>query len=134
MRWSNRDIFLPFFVLLFLSFHVSLQTPLAEQVIKDETRSRGNSQKVGEFGEDHENRLSIPQSKEATEEVRQKLNVEGIAIVDGAYSAVINDKIVSVGSVIEECQILGISWQGIIVEYDGYWVWIPMETGVPKGD
>lgn len=78
--------------------------------------------------------MSIPQSKEATEEVRQKLNVEGIAIVDGAYSAVINDKIVSVGSVIEECQILGISWQGIIVEYDGYWVWIPMETGVPKGD
>jgi hypothetical protein len=134
MRWPHRDIFPPFFVLLFLAFSVSLQTPWAEQVIKDETRSRGNSQKVGEFGENHENRLSIPQSKQATEEVRQKLTLEGIAIVDGAYSAVINDEIVSVGSVIEECQILGISWQGIIVEYDGYWVWIPTEAGLSKED
>jgi len=117
MIWPNRYIFLTFLVLLFLSFHVFLHTPLAEQVI-----------------EDHENRLSILQSKEATEQVRQKLTVEGIAIVDGAYSAIINDKIVSVGSVIEECQILGISWQGIIVEYDGYWVWIPTEAGLPKGD
>jgi hypothetical protein len=134
MRWPNRDIFLTFLVLLFLSFHVFPQTPLTEQVNEDETRSRGNSQKVVEFGEDHENKLSIPQSNQATEKVRQKLNVEGIAIVDGAYSAVINDNIVSVGSVIEECQILGISWQGIIVEYEGYWVWIPMEAGLPRGD
>jgi hypothetical protein len=51
----------------------------------------------------------------------------GIASVDGVCRAVVNDEIVKVGSVIKGYEVLGICQQGMIVEYDGYWAWIPLE-------
>ena len=77
--------------------------------------------------EESEEKLSIPQSAGMTREAREELNLVGIASVDGVCRAVVNDEIVKVGSVIKGYEVLGICQQGMIVEYDGYWAWIPLE-------
>jgi len=77
--------------------------------------------------EESEEKLSIPQSAEITREAREEIRLEGVASTDGVYRAVVNDEIVGVGSIIKGYEIIGISRQGIVVEHDGYWAWIPLE-------
>lgn len=79
--------------------------------------------------EESEEKLSIPQSAEITREAREEIRLEGVASTDGVYRAVVNDEIVGVGSIIKGYEIIGISRQGIVVEHDGYWAWIPLEKG-----
>lgn len=79
--------------------------------------------------EEYKEKLSIPQSAEITRKAREEINLEGVASTGGVYRAVVNDEIVRVGSFIKGYEILGISRQGIVVEYDGYWAWIPLKRG-----
>jgi len=155
MRWSKRKIFLPVFAFLFLSlplFSLAADTFTGKVVgVSDGDtisviRGRLKNGKAGKTpsiltlamafcfvmvslaqAEESEEKLSIPQSAEMTREAREELTLVGIASIGGVWRAVINDEIVKVGSVIKGYEVLGIYQQGMTVEYDGYWAWIPLD-------